>query len=84
MGKHLHLRRTRERNQIAARQIEELLAQKEELRKAYRRQPLHPEDAPNEEPPAAQANTSPSAADVKTTAAGSCRWKMPCSPTCPS
>jgi len=61
--KHLHLRRTRERNQIAARQIEELLAQKEELRKAYRRQPLHPEDAPNEEPPAAQANTSPSAAD---------------------
>ena len=42
--KHLHLRRTRERNQIAARQIEELLAQKEELRKAYRRQPLHPED----------------------------------------
>ena len=43
--KHLHLRRTRERNQIAARQIEELLAQKEELRKAYRRQPLHPEDA---------------------------------------
>lgn len=63
MGKHLHLRRTRERNQIAARQIEELLAQKEELRKAYRRQPLHPEDAPNEEPPAAQANTSPSAAD---------------------
>lgn len=49
--KHLHLRRTRERNQIAARQIEELLAQKEELRKAYRRQPLHPEDAPNEEPP---------------------------------
>lgn len=33
--KHLNLRRTRERNRIAARQIDELLAQKEELRKAY-------------------------------------------------
>lgn len=33
--KHLNLRRTRERNRIAVRQIDELLAQKEELRKAY-------------------------------------------------
>lgn len=33
--KHLNLRRTRERNRIAVCQIDELLAQKEELRKAY-------------------------------------------------
>ena len=33
--KHLNLRRTHERNRIAVRQIDELLAQKEKLRKAY-------------------------------------------------
>lgn len=34
-NKHINLRKTRQRNRIAARQIDELLAQKEELRKAF-------------------------------------------------
>lgn len=60
--KHLNLRRTRERNRIAVCQIDELLAQKEELRKAYaeiekkaaeeketEKKPVRAQEADNEE-----------------------------------